>query len=94
MDALSVSPRCQGKGDGSKLIKAVCDRTRKLGHHGIALLADVDALRLHRAKSIGPDERWKVPRASNTVLSSQSDITSPDGASTEPIIQNWKERDY
>jgi ribosomal protein S18 acetylase RimI-like enzyme len=42
MDALSVSPGCQGKGYGRKLIEAVCDRARKLGHHAVALLADVD----------------------------------------------------
>jgi ribosomal protein S18 acetylase RimI-like enzyme len=43
MDALSVSPRCQGKGYGSKLIEAGCVRARKLGHHRIALLVEVDA---------------------------------------------------
>src|SRR5271165_161274 len=42
MDALSVSPRCQRKGHGSKLIEAACDRARKLGHHRIALLIEVD----------------------------------------------------
>ena len=43
MDTLSVSPRCQGKGYGSKLIEAVCDLARKLGHHRIALLVEVDS---------------------------------------------------
>jgi ribosomal protein S18 acetylase RimI-like enzyme len=42
MDALSVSPRCQRKGYGSKLIEAGCDRARKLGHHRMALLIEVD----------------------------------------------------
>jgi ribosomal protein S18 acetylase RimI-like enzyme len=42
MDALSVSPRCQGKGYGRKLIQAVCNRARKLGHHRMAPLADVN----------------------------------------------------
>jgi ribosomal protein S18 acetylase RimI-like enzyme len=43
MDTLSVSPRCQGKGYGRQLIEAGCDRARKLGHHRIALLVEVDA---------------------------------------------------
>jgi ribosomal protein S18 acetylase RimI-like enzyme len=43
MYALSVSPRCQGKGYGRKLIEAGCDRARKLGHHRIALLVEVDS---------------------------------------------------
>ena len=43
LDTLSVSPRCQGKGYGSKLIEAGCDRARKLGHHRIALLIEVDS---------------------------------------------------
>ena len=42
MDALCVSRGCQGKGYGRNLIEAVCDRARKLGHHAVALLADVD----------------------------------------------------
>ena len=42
MDTLSVSPRCQGKGYGRKLIEAGFDRARKLGHHRIALLIEVD----------------------------------------------------
>jgi len=42
MDTLSVSPRCQGKGYGRKLIEAGCDRARKLGHHRIALLVEVE----------------------------------------------------
>jgi ribosomal protein S18 acetylase RimI-like enzyme len=42
LDALSVSPRCQGKGYGGQLIQAGCDRARKLGHHRIALLIEVD----------------------------------------------------
>jgi ribosomal protein S18 acetylase RimI-like enzyme len=42
LDALSVSPRCQGKGYGRKLIEAGCDRARKLGHRRIALLVEVD----------------------------------------------------
>jgi ribosomal protein S18 acetylase RimI-like enzyme len=42
LDVLSVSPRCQGKVYCSKLIGAGCDRARKLGHHSIALLIEVD----------------------------------------------------
>jgi ribosomal protein S18 acetylase RimI-like enzyme len=42
LDTLSVSPRCQGKGYGSKLIEAGCDRARKRGHHRMALLVEVD----------------------------------------------------
>jgi ribosomal protein S18 acetylase RimI-like enzyme len=42
LDTLSVSPYSQGKGYGRKLIEAGCDRARKLGHHRIALLVEVD----------------------------------------------------
>jgi ribosomal protein S18 acetylase RimI-like enzyme len=42
MDTLSVSPGCQRKGYGRKLIEAGCDRARKLGHHRIALLVEVE----------------------------------------------------
>jgi ribosomal protein S18 acetylase RimI-like enzyme len=42
LDTLSVSPRCQGKGYGRQLIEAGCDQARKLGHHRIALLVEVD----------------------------------------------------
>jgi len=42
LDTLSVSPGRQGKGYGSKLIEAGCDRARRLGHHRIALLIEVD----------------------------------------------------
>src|SRR5271165_493706 len=42
LDALCVSPRCQRKGYGRQLIEAGCDRARKLGHHRIALLIEVD----------------------------------------------------
>ena len=42
LDTLSVSPRCQGKGYGRQLVEAGCDRVRKLGHHRIALLIEVD----------------------------------------------------
>ena len=42
LDTLSVSPRCQGKGSGRQLIEAGFDRARKLGHHRIALLIEVD----------------------------------------------------
>jgi GNAT superfamily N-acetyltransferase len=42
LDTLSVSPRCQGKGYGSRLIEAGCDWARKLGHHRMALLVEVD----------------------------------------------------
>jgi ribosomal protein S18 acetylase RimI-like enzyme len=48
LDALSVSPRCQGKGYGRKLIEAGCDRARKLGHRRIALLVEVDHARAKR----------------------------------------------
>ena len=50
LDTLSVSPRCQGKGHGRKLIEAGCERARKLGHHRMALLVEVDhtaAIRLY-----------------------------------------------
>lgn len=43
LDTLSVSPPCQRKGYGSKLIEAGCDRGRKLGHDRIALLVEIDA---------------------------------------------------
>jgi ribosomal protein S18 acetylase RimI-like enzyme len=43
LDTLSVSPRCQGKGYGRKLIEAGCDRARKLGHQRIALLVEVES---------------------------------------------------
>jgi ribosomal protein S18 acetylase RimI-like enzyme len=42
MDALTVCPRCQGKGYGRQLIEAGCDRARKLRHHRIALQVEVD----------------------------------------------------
>jgi GNAT superfamily N-acetyltransferase len=42
LDTLCVSPRCQGKGYGRQLIEAGCDRARKLGHHRISLLVEVD----------------------------------------------------
>jgi ribosomal protein S18 acetylase RimI-like enzyme len=50
LDTLGVSPGRQGKGYGSKLIEAVCDRARKLRHNRIALLVEVDhvpAIRLY-----------------------------------------------
>ena len=50
LDTLSVSPPHQGKGHGRKLIEAGCDLGRKLGHHRIALLVEVDhapAIRLY-----------------------------------------------
>ncbi|MBV8900078.1 MAG: GNAT family N-acetyltransferase [Verrucomicrobia bacterium] len=43
LDTLSVSPGHQGKGFGSKLVEAACDRARRLGHHRIALLVESDA---------------------------------------------------
>jgi|ERR1700730_2295459 ribosomal protein S18 acetylase RimI-like enzyme len=43
LDTLSVSPRCQRKGYGSKLIEAGCNRGRRLGHNRIALLVEIDA---------------------------------------------------
>jgi ribosomal protein S18 acetylase RimI-like enzyme len=43
LDTLSVSPRCQRKGYGSKLIEAGCHRGRELGHMRIALLLETDA---------------------------------------------------
>jgi ribosomal protein S18 acetylase RimI-like enzyme len=43
LDTLSVSPRCQRRGYGSKLIEAGCNRGRKLGHMRIALLVEIDA---------------------------------------------------
>jgi ribosomal protein S18 acetylase RimI-like enzyme len=42
LDALIVSPHYQGKGYGRQLIEAGCDRARKLGHHRIAPLVEVD----------------------------------------------------
>jgi GNAT superfamily N-acetyltransferase len=48
MDTLSVSPGCQGKGYGSLLIEAGCDRARKLGHLRMALLVEVDSARAKR----------------------------------------------
>ncbi len=42
LDTLSVSPRCQGKGYGRKLIEAGCDRARNLGHLRMALLVELD----------------------------------------------------
>jgi ribosomal protein S18 acetylase RimI-like enzyme len=42
LDTLSVSPYSQGKGYGRQLIEAGCDQARKLGHHRIALLIEVD----------------------------------------------------
>ena len=43
LDTLSVSPRCQRKGYGTKLIEAGFDRGRMLGHKRIALLVEIDA---------------------------------------------------
>ena len=43
LDTLSVSPGYQGKGYGSKLVEAACDRARRLGHVRIALLVETDA---------------------------------------------------
>jgi ribosomal protein S18 acetylase RimI-like enzyme len=42
LDTLSVSPRCQGKGYGRKLIEEGCDRARKGGHLRVALLVELD----------------------------------------------------
>jgi ribosomal protein S18 acetylase RimI-like enzyme len=43
LDTLSVSPGCQRKGYGGKLIEAGCDRARSLGHRRMALLVETDA---------------------------------------------------
>jgi ribosomal protein S18 acetylase RimI-like enzyme len=43
LDTLSVSPDYQGKGFGTKLVEAACDRARRLGHLRIALLVEVDS---------------------------------------------------
>ena len=43
LDTLSVSPGCQRKGYGSKLIEAGCNRARSLGHQRMALLVETDA---------------------------------------------------
>lgn len=43
LDTLSVSPGYQGKGYGSRLVEAVCDRARALGRQRIALLVESDA---------------------------------------------------
>ena len=48
MDTLSVSSGCQGKGYGSLLIEAGCDRARKLGHLRMALLVEADSARAKR----------------------------------------------
>ena len=48
MDTVSVSSVCQGKGYGSLLIEAGCDRARKLGHLRMALLVEVDSARAKR----------------------------------------------
>jgi ribosomal protein S18 acetylase RimI-like enzyme len=58
LDTLSVSSRYQGKGYGRKLVEAVCDRARKLGHRRIALLAAVDhapAIRLYERLGFSTD---------------------------------------
>jgi ribosomal protein S18 acetylase RimI-like enzyme len=43
LDTLSVSPGHQGRGYGSRLIEAACDRARALGRHRIALLVESDS---------------------------------------------------
>ncbi len=62
LDTLSVSPGCQGKGYGRKLIEAGCDRARKLGHIRMALLVEVDnaaAKRLYERAGFCSDyTRW------------------------------------
>jgi ribosomal protein S18 acetylase RimI-like enzyme len=62
LDTLSVSPRCQGKGYGRKLIEAGCDRARKAGHLRVALLVELDnaaAKRLYERLGFGTDStRW------------------------------------
>ena len=63
MDALSVSPRGQGKGYGRKLIEAGCDRARELRHHRIALLVDVDnalAKRLYERLGFRTDHTKRI----------------------------------
>jgi ribosomal protein S18 acetylase RimI-like enzyme len=73
LDTVSVSPSCQGKGYGRKLIEAACLRAREQGHHRIALLVDLantDAKRLYerlgfsvdRTKSIGGEEYFQMVR--------------------------------
>jgi ribosomal protein S18 acetylase RimI-like enzyme len=48
LDTLSVTPCCQGKGYGRKLIEAGCDRARNLGHLRIGLLVEVESLAVKR----------------------------------------------
>ena len=42
LDAVGILPRCQGRGYGSALIEAGCDRARQLGHKRFALLVDLE----------------------------------------------------
>lgn len=73
LDTVSVSPSCQGRGYGRKLIEAACLRGREQGHHHIALLVDLgnpEAKRLYerlgfrvdRFKSIGGEEYLHMVR--------------------------------
>jgi ribosomal protein S18 acetylase RimI-like enzyme len=62
LDTLSVSPLCQGKGFGGKLIEAVCQRARQLGHSHVALLVELDnvaAKRLYQRMGFSADyTKW------------------------------------
>jgi ribosomal protein S18 acetylase RimI-like enzyme len=63
LDTLSVSPRCQRKGYGSKLIEAGCNRARSLGYLRIALLVEIDAAakRLYERLGFHADHtKWLV----------------------------------
>lgn len=73
LDTVSVSPSCQGRGYGRKLIEAACQRGREQGHHRIALLVDLSnagAKRLYEklgftvagTKSIGEEEYFHMVR--------------------------------
>jgi ribosomal protein S18 acetylase RimI-like enzyme len=75
MDNLSVSPGCQGKGYGSLLIEAGCDRARKLGHLRMALLVEVDSARAKRLYERGwvPRGLYQVDRGTG-ILSHGSDF--------------------
>ena len=42
LDAVGVLPRCQGRGYGSALVEAGCNRARRQGHKRFALLVDLE----------------------------------------------------
>ena len=42
LDAISVDPKCQGRGFGRDLIEASCEQARRLGRDRIGLLVDIE----------------------------------------------------